>query len=125
RKSDFEPQMRGPEAVLERARVVRPAVDESEVRESLQELRGRRDVNVKRPCDLAGQMPAPVSQGPQDRDAVLAREKEDCLTERLLVHSVGLERERAGRREVYSSWSRELLGDVAALPGPVTVLQKR
>src|SRR3989454_528390 len=124
-KIDFEPQMRGPEAVLERPRVVRPAVDESEVRESLQELRGRRDVNVKRPCDLAGQMPAPVSQGPQDCDAVFAREKEDCLTERLLVHSVGLERERAGRREVYSSWSRELLRDVPGFSGPIIVPHNR
>src|SRR5437899_11277468 len=103
--------MLGPEVILERARVVRPAVDESEVRESLQEFRGRRDVNVKRPCDLAGQMPVPVSQGPQDRDAVFAREKEDCLTERLLVHSVGLERERAGRREVDSPWMGEVLSE--------------
>src|SRR5881296_4176840 len=83
---DLEPQMRGPQAILERAGVVRPAVDEPEFREALQELRRGRDVNVEGPRDLARQMPVPVAQRAEDRDAVLAGEEQNRLSESKLVH---------------------------------------
>src|ERR1700756_2967579 len=58
---DLEPQMGGTQAILERAGVVRPAVDEPEVRETLQELRCGRDVNVEGPGYLARQVPVSVA----------------------------------------------------------------
>src|SRR5437870_6523230 len=78
---DLEPQMGRPEAILERTGVVRPAVDEPEFREALQELRSGRDVNVEGPRDLARQMPVPVAQRTEDRDAVLAGEEQNRLSE--------------------------------------------
>src|SRR2546422_5948621 len=82
----LEPQGRGPQSVLERAGVVRPTIDEPELRESLKELRRGRDMHVKRARDLARKVPVPVAERSEDRDAVLAREKENRLSERLLVH---------------------------------------
>src|SRR5437867_7755983 len=82
----LEAQVRGTQSVLERAGIVRPTVDEPEIRESLKELRRGRDMHVKRARDLARKVPVPVAKRSEDRDAVLAREKENRLSERLLVH---------------------------------------
>src|SRR2546422_9776304 len=66
----LEPQVGGPQSILERAGVVGPTIDEAELREALKELRRGRDVDVKGPRDLARQVPVPVAEGPEDRDAV-------------------------------------------------------
>src|SRR6266571_5201526 len=82
----LEPQVGGPQSILERAGVVGPTIDEAELREALKELRRGRDVDVKGPRDLARKVPVPVAEGPEDRDAVLAGEEENGLSEGLLVH---------------------------------------
>src|SRR3989475_11240954 len=82
----LEAQVRGPQSVLRRAGIVRPTVDEPEIRDSLKELSRGRDVHVKRARDLARKVPVPVAERSEDRDAVLAGEKENRLSERLLVH---------------------------------------
>src|SRR2546425_2314774 len=106
--------MGGPQAILERAGVVRPAVDEPEFREALQELRCRRDVNVDGPRDLARQMPVPVAERSEDRDAVLAGEEQNCLPECLLVHRD--EPQAAARRGRRSLFIVEL-GGLKGCPG--------
>src|SRR5712691_3246066 len=108
----LEAQVGGPQTILERAGVVRPAIHEPELRETLKELRRRRDVNVQGPRDLARKVPVPVAEGPEDRDAVLAGEEENRLSEGLLVHC-GVPRNQARPGgEVYLSWSWGLLRDV-------------
>src|SRR5437867_8414023 len=89
-----EAQVRGPQSVLERAGIVRPTIDEAELRESLKELRRGRDVHVKRARDLARKVPVPVAERSEDRDAVLTGKKENRLSERLLVH-IGVPRNQA------------------------------
>src|SRR2546426_8092054 len=98
----LEPQVGRPQSILERAGVVGPTIDEAELREALQELRRGRDVDVEGPRDLARQVPVPVAEGPEDRDAVLAGEEENGLSERLLVH-IGVPRNQAcpGRRSLF------------------------
>src|SRR5437016_540371 len=96
-KVDVEPEMRGPEAILERPRIVCLPLHEPEVRDALQELGSGRGVDVERPCDLAREMPIPVPKGPQDCEAVLPREEPDCLLEGLLVHGKNLPSERVRR----------------------------
>src|SRR5256712_10968796 len=76
----LEPQMGGPQSILERAGVVGPTIDEAELREALKELRRGRDVDVKGPRDLARKVPVPVADGPEDRDAMLAGEEENGLS---------------------------------------------
>src|SRR2546422_5725792 len=114
----LEAQVRGPQSVLERAGVVRPTVDEPEIRESLKELRRGRDVHVKRARDLARKVPVPVAKRSEDRDAVLAREKENGLSERLLVH-VGKPRNQShsGGRSLFVVE----LGALKACPGILTL----
>src|SRR2546428_1876952 len=90
----LEPQVGGPQSILERAGVVGPTIDEAELCEALKELRRGRDVNVQGPRDLDRKVPVPVAQGPDDRDAVLAGEEENGLSERLLVH-IGVPRNQA------------------------------
>src|SRR5213596_1636797 len=82
----LESKVGGPQSIFERAGVVRPTIDEYEIREALQEFRGRRDVDVERPRDFAGKMPVAVAERAEDRDAVLAGEQKNCLSEGLLVH---------------------------------------
>src|SRR5712691_7753652 len=82
----FKTEVRRVQPVLERAGIVRAALDEPELRESLEELRRRRDVDFEGPGDFARQNPFSVPQGPQDREAVLSGKKDDRLPERLLVH---------------------------------------
>src|SRR2546427_4395419 len=114
----LEAQVRGPQSVLERAGIVRPTVDEPEIRESLKELRRGRDVHVKRARDLARKVPVPVAERSEDRDAVLAREKENRLSERLLVH-VGKPRNQShsGGRSLFIVE----LGALKACPGILTL----
>src|SRR5438445_1881287 len=108
----LEPQVGGPQSILERAGVVGPTIDEAELCEALKELRRGRDVNVQGPRDLARQVPVPVAEGPEDRDAVLAGEEENGLSEGLLVHRAYLVNQARPGGEVYLSWSWGLLRHV-------------
>src|SRR5881409_1076642 len=110
----LEPQLGGPQSILERTGVVGPTIDEAELREALKELRRGRDVNVKGPRDLARKVPLPVAEGPEDRDAVLAGEEENGLSEGLLVHR-GVPRNQA-RPEGRSLFVVEL-GALKGCPG--------
>ena len=60
-------------AVLERAPIVGSSFGEAELRESLEELRRGRDVNVEGPGDLTREVPVSVAEGADDREAVLPR----------------------------------------------------
>src|SRR5256886_10842461 len=82
----LEPQLGGPQSILERTGVVGPPIDEAELREALKELRRGRGGNVKGPGDLAREVPVPVAQGPENRDAVLPGEEENGRSGSLLVH---------------------------------------
>src|ERR1700704_5483007 len=86
REVDVEPEVGRPKAVLEGPRIVGAALQEAEFREPLQELRGRRDVDVEHPGHLARKMPTPVAERAEDREAVLPREELDDALKRLLVH---------------------------------------
>src|SRR6267143_582849 len=109
REVDVEAQVGRPQTVLERPRIVLPPFDEAELREPLQELRRGRDVDVQGTSDLAREVPIRVPEGPQDREAVLAREEHDGPLERLLVHGGNLHRNGAARTELYASWSGEFI----------------
>src|SRR3989441_6496836 len=115
----LEPQVGGPQSILERAGVVGPTIDEAELREALQELRRGRDVDVEGPRDLARQVPVPVAEGPEDRDAVLAGEEANGLSEGLLVHRAYLVNQARPGGEVYLSWSWGLLRHVPGFSGSI------
>src|SRR2546422_5983151 len=80
----LEPQLGGPQSILERTGVVVPTIDEPELREALKELRRGPDVNVKGPRDLARDGPVPVAQRPENPDAALPGEEANALSRTLL-----------------------------------------
>src|SRR6266480_949392 len=83
---DVEAEVGRSQAVLERPRIVLSSFHQAELGEALQELRRGRDVDLEGTGDLAREVPIRVAKGPQDGEAVLAREEHDGPLERLLVH---------------------------------------
>src|SRR5436309_8461996 len=90
----LEPQLGGPQSILEGGGAVGPPIDEAERREALKEFPRGRDVKVRGLPDHARGGPVPVARAPDNRDAVLAGEEGNGLSESLLVH-IGVPRNQA------------------------------